>query len=161
DFVKVYSKLAPDAYAAIVAAAKRAGLPVAGHVPRAVGLRDAVRAGQASIEHLTGFVDALQRDDSPVRGSFEPGAYGRKLELIDDAKLAPLGRELAAAGVWVCPTRVVITQDEPPDALRARLAAPEAQDLPPSERAIWATAVDRDDADLAVDTRDLALADRI
>lgn len=52
DFVKVYTLLPRDAYFAAVAAAAKAGRTVVGHIPFGVGVTDAVRAGQKSIEHL-------------------------------------------------------------------------------------------------------------
>ena len=61
DFVKVYSRLGKDAYLGILAAAKKHGLRVVGHVPEAVGLDSVLAAGgQESIEHLTGYLMAMQ-----------------------------------------------------------------------------------------------------
>lgn len=64
DFVKVYSHLAPDVYAALIDEAKKQNLSFAGHVPYAVGARAAARAGQSSIEHLTGFAVAAASDEA-------------------------------------------------------------------------------------------------
>jgi imidazolonepropionase-like amidohydrolase len=52
DFIKVYTLLPRDAYFAVIEEARRLGLPVAGHVPAAVTIEEAARAGQRSIEHL-------------------------------------------------------------------------------------------------------------
>lgn len=52
DLIKVYDRLTREAYFAIVAEAKRARLPFAGHVPLAVTSIEASNAGQRSIEHL-------------------------------------------------------------------------------------------------------------
>lgn len=52
DFIKVYTLLPRDAYFAVIAEARRVGLPVAGHVPADVSVFEAAQAGQASIEHL-------------------------------------------------------------------------------------------------------------
>ena len=54
DFIKVYNSLSKEAYEAIAEEARRLGMPVAGHVPFSVGLRGALAARQASIEHLRG-----------------------------------------------------------------------------------------------------------
>ena len=43
---------------------REAGVPVGGHVPGSVPLREATAAGMDFIEHLTGFLPALQADDS-------------------------------------------------------------------------------------------------
>jgi imidazolonepropionase-like amidohydrolase len=63
--IKVYSRLSKEAYGSIVAAARQQSLPVVGHVPTAVGLSGAIAAGRYSIEHLNGFWQTLQSDDSP------------------------------------------------------------------------------------------------
>ncbi len=52
DFIKVYTLLPREAYFAVMAEARRVGLPVAGHVPADVTVAEAARAGQSSIEHL-------------------------------------------------------------------------------------------------------------
>ncbi len=51
DFIKVYTLLPADAFEAIVAAADRHGLHVAGHVPREVGPVAAANAGMWTMEH--------------------------------------------------------------------------------------------------------------
>ena len=65
DFIKVYNSLSKEAYDAIVAEARRLGMPVAGHVPISVGLRGALAARQASIEHLRGYAAELVRAGAP------------------------------------------------------------------------------------------------
>ncbi|MFJ9781251.1 amidohydrolase family protein [Amycolatopsis sp. NPDC101161] len=54
DFVKVYSYLGAEAFAAIADECRRAGLPVAGHWPYRVPQPVASDAGQRSFEHLFG-----------------------------------------------------------------------------------------------------------
>jgi imidazolonepropionase-like amidohydrolase len=54
DFIKVNDSLPAKTYLAIVAAAKRERLSVAGHVPPSIGARKASEVGQRSIEHLGG-----------------------------------------------------------------------------------------------------------
>jgi imidazolonepropionase-like amidohydrolase len=51
DFLKVYNGLAPDVFAALAEEARRVGMPLIGHVPRAAGLETALRMGQALIAH--------------------------------------------------------------------------------------------------------------
>lgn len=58
DFLKVHDNLSRAAYFALVDEARRLGLPIAGHVPAAVTAAEAARAGQRSIEHLTGLAAA-------------------------------------------------------------------------------------------------------
>jgi imidazolonepropionase-like amidohydrolase len=98
--IKVYSRLSKDSYEAIVSAASQQGLPVVGHIPTAVGLSGAIAARQDSIEHLQGFWQALQSDDSATqkKSSIE------LLEHIDLKKLPALVQAIKAADIWNCPT---------------------------------------------------------
>jgi imidazolonepropionase-like amidohydrolase len=98
--IKVHSRLSKEAYEAIVAAARQQRLPIVGHVPTAVGLSGAIAAGQYSIEHLQGFWQALQSDDSA--GQKKPPT--ELIEHADFKKLPALVQELKAANVWNCPT---------------------------------------------------------
>ena len=98
--IKVYNRLSKNAYEAIIAAARRQGLPVVGHVPTAVGLPGAIAARQDSIEHLTGFWQALQSDDS----AGQKKSSSELLEHVDLNNLPALVQAIKAADVWNCPT---------------------------------------------------------
>jgi len=52
DFIKIYDMLSLDNYNAIAEVAKECNMKFAGHVPRAVGFENVVKAGQHSIEHM-------------------------------------------------------------------------------------------------------------
>jgi imidazolonepropionase-like amidohydrolase len=54
DFIKVDDSLRRAAYFAVVAEAKRQGIPFAGHIPPFITAAEACDAGQRSIEHLGG-----------------------------------------------------------------------------------------------------------
>ncbi len=135
DFVKVYSKLPADAYAAIVAAAAKSGMPVIGHVPKAVGLRGALDANQRSIEHLDGYAAAVERADSPVRDTTDFKQRMSAFKYSDPAKLADAISRTKAAGTWNCPTLVVLDRVaslDHPDTKR-----PEYRFVPSSSIASW------------------------
>lgn len=51
DFIKIYNKLTPEVYRAIIEAAKEINIAVVGHIPRQVGAVEALKAGQAMIAH--------------------------------------------------------------------------------------------------------------
>jgi len=57
DFIKVYDHLSPETYQAIMEAARENNIPVVGHAPFAIGLDGVLANGQATIEHLTGYID--------------------------------------------------------------------------------------------------------
>jgi imidazolonepropionase-like amidohydrolase len=105
DFVKIYTNLSAEAYRTIVEAARARGLPVTGHVPRAVAFRDLLVDGIASIEHLGDFADALRVKDSELPTQAQ--ALKRRLAVeVDPTRLAALATELARSGTWIVPTMV-------------------------------------------------------
>ncbi|HEX8251732.1 MAG TPA: amidohydrolase family protein, partial [Thermoanaerobaculia bacterium] len=142
DFVKVYTNLAPDVYAAIVEEARARGLRVAGHVPRAISVATAA-ASQASIEHLADIGRWAEADDSPYRGKF----HWSKLVLaapLDAQKVANVADQLAAAGTHVVPTMVQVARSVATEArLTQWLAEPEVAQLPVQFRDEWASRVRR------------------
>lgn len=84
DVLKLRNSPRPSVYVALLAAARRKGLFVAGHQPsRAIGLAGALAAGQRSIEHMEG-LDELATLTSAGRDS--------------------LARAYAGAEVWITPT---------------------------------------------------------
>jgi hypothetical protein len=95
DFVKPYDE-PREVFDSLVAAARRVGLPVAGHVPSTVPLPVAL-AHMKSIEHLTGVV---------MRGNLED-VYSVPLGgLAHEAGAAEIGAMAAAlrrSGVWMTP----------------------------------------------------------
>jgi Amidohydrolase family len=99
DFIKVHDHLGRDVYFAIANAAKKAGLPFAGHVPASISPVDASDAGQASIEHF----EFLPKVCVPLLGDMAVGN-----EHLPDActysSTAKLLKHLARNGTWLDPT---------------------------------------------------------
>jgi imidazolonepropionase-like amidohydrolase len=137
DFAKVYNNLTPEAYDGIVAEARRRGVPVAGHVPNAVGLERVLAARQDTIEHLAGYFRAAQRSDSPLLGKLDLRSSRHLGDYVDDAKLAQLVRRTATAGSWNCVTLFVASRFAPLEESRRWLERPELRFLPPLLRASW------------------------
>jgi hypothetical protein len=81
DAVKVYGRLTLTAYEALVSPAHKLGLPVYGHVPAAVGLSNALRLRQDSIEHADGYIAAIQADASPY--ARKPGTASQMVEYVE------------------------------------------------------------------------------
>ncbi|HEY6307044.1 MAG TPA: amidohydrolase family protein [Candidatus Angelobacter sp.] len=101
--VKVVDRLSKDAYQALVAAAQEQGIPAVGHVPTAVGLSGAIAARQYSIEHLTGFWQALQADTSAAQKK----SPRELVQQADLKKLSGIVQAIRAADVWNCPILAV------------------------------------------------------
>jgi imidazolonepropionase-like amidohydrolase len=99
DFIKVYHFLTRDSYFAVADAARRHGLPFAGHLPPTVTAVEAADAGQRSIEHLYGVMEhVLGRD------AMRATPFTELVRQYDDAKADGLFRHLAARGTWQTPT---------------------------------------------------------
>jgi imidazolonepropionase-like amidohydrolase len=130
DFVKVYNRLGRDSYLALLAAAHRQDVKVVGHVPEAVTLDDALKAGQTSIEHLLSYLDAIEALDSPVRG--RPGWRYRMqaFDHVDPARIPAVAAATRDAGVWNCPTLVAMRKWVPPDEARRLLEREEMSFVP-------------------------------
>lgn len=93
DFIKVYTDLTPDVYAAICDEARRRGIKVVGHIPRRVGLTAVLQAGQYSIEHIVagGF------DAATSTGSLTTG-------VVNEAQVQAIAAAIREAGAWLTPT---------------------------------------------------------
>ena len=108
DFLKIHPGVPLDAYLAIASTARELDMPFAGHVPVEVGLLRAIEQGQATIDHVDGFVHALVRDltaDTPGYGSF----FGMGLVDRVDLELLPsLIDATREAQVWVVPTETLL-----------------------------------------------------
>lgn len=125
DFLKLHPGLELDEFLAIDEAADAAGIPYAGHVSQAVGLHRALRARQATIDHLDGYLQALVPEDHALHGA-EPGFFGLNLaEAVDAQRIAVLVAETTDAGTWNVPTEALmvhIAGDMPVESLLARPA---------------------------------------
>lgn len=131
-FVKVYDAVAPDVYAAIVAEARRRGMPVVGHIPDAVGIKAAVRAGQRSIEHFNGFAPEIAVESaSTVEMAFLAVP-------VDSAAVERLANLLADRGVFVVPTFSVFDRAVPVERAREMFDRPEHAYLHPQLTEGWA-----------------------
>ncbi len=121
DFVKLYGWPSP-AYDSVIVAARRAGLPVVGHVPGAVGIERVLRDRWASIEHLTGYFEYIAKIPvSDQEGDFQRAAWTapdtfawlQPNYVLDSSRLRAIAVATRRAKVWNCPTLV------PFDAFRA------------------------------------------
>jgi hypothetical protein len=124
DFIKVYSRLSPEAFFAAAREARLKGVPFAGHVPILVRLEEASDSGQRSVEHLTGLLtasstqgDALLRDlfaaaNSPI-GWDSAGMLSRNqaevlLKGFSPERCRAVAARLVRNGTWMVPTIAVL-----------------------------------------------------
>ena len=102
DQIKVYSRLAKDAFLGILEEGSRHNLKVVGHIPSRVGLRASLQAGLYSFEHLSGIPAAIE----PAASNWHP--HKRYLVTpVDQQKLDNLLGLLAESDTYNCPTLVM------------------------------------------------------
>jgi imidazolonepropionase-like amidohydrolase len=104
DFIKVHMGITRSIYDAVARASRAEQIPFAGHVAQDVGLTRALEAGQATIDHLDGYLPALVRDDADVDG-IDYGLLGAPLTpFVDEGKFDVVVQATLEAGVWNVPT---------------------------------------------------------
>jgi imidazolonepropionase-like amidohydrolase len=91
DLLKVHPGLSLDEYTAMATTAKELGIPFAGHIPDDVGLENAIKLGQQTIDHLDGYMAFASGMNAPVN--------------VDKlAEAIALSKEY---DVWVIPTQAL------------------------------------------------------
>ena len=144
DLIKVLEGLDVATYDAAVRTAGEVGLPFAGHVPDAVGLRRALAAGQLSIDHLDNYVEALVPEERQPDEWPGIGGTTTLLDLVDESLLPEVVEATLRAGAWVVPTMVLwdtgIFSTRPAATVAAE--RPEVRYMPPELVARWTQTVD-------------------
>ena len=136
DLVKIHPGVPLAAYDEVVKTAKAEGIPFAGHVPAAVGLKHALATGMRTVEHLDGYVEALQKDGT--RLPEQAGFFGSEIvDTVDEAKLAPLVAATKAAGAWNTPTQVLLDNIYGGPTIDEVAARPEMKYVPPAMLQQW------------------------
>jgi imidazolonepropionase-like amidohydrolase len=139
DFIKLTTLITPPVYDAVTETAKEVGIRVVGHVDTRVGLYRALAAGQ-QIEHLDSYMEAVLKDDSPIKASVSDVGVYRKanwesIDYIDERKVADAARATAKAGVYSTPTltffKLSFAVEQSDDEIRAR---PDFRFFPPALR---------------------------
>lgn len=106
DFIKVHNWLPPAAHRGVAVAARRRGIPFAGHVALPNTPRRAAEAGQRSQEHLYAFLNECTRADSAIIAAGIPlqrFVMGECTSTSQAAEYAAIARQRR----WVTPTLIV------------------------------------------------------
>jgi len=108
DFLKLHPGLSLSIFNTIANTAKEVDIPFAGHVSTDVGIRRALRAGYASIDHIDGFLEGLVPESAAVDPD-ENGFFGFNFtRLADTTKMDELVRMTKTHDVWVVPTESLL-----------------------------------------------------
>ncbi|HKP12112.1 MAG TPA: amidohydrolase family protein [Blastocatellia bacterium] len=138
DLLKIHEGLSLATYDAIVKTAKEVGMPFGGHVPNDVGLPHALKSGQSTIEHLDGYVEELEADDSPVRNA-DPMTHAQKFaDYLDERKIPALVAATREAGAWVVPTMALWQTFMGTEGVESLKQRPELKYMPPPMINQWA-----------------------
>ncbi|WP_156253823.1 amidohydrolase family protein [Pseudactinotalea terrae] len=137
DFIKVYSRLGPEAYRAILAESQRRGIAVAGHRSDRMPFLEQLESGQRSFEHMFGGiwpaassdVDRLEAAMARIQTTpqFHLGSWIQQVSRIEWDALAShsstratsILERMVAADVAYTPTLAVHAFIDRPGAIRA------------------------------------------
>ena len=135
DFLKIHPGIRSEVFDTLAAAARRAGIRLAGHVPAEVGLQRALVAGYITIDHLDGYVEAMARTGTSEKSAF----FGLNLgERLDQSRMPGLVRATKEAGVWNVPTEVLMENLVPAVSLEVLQQRPEMRYVSRETQAKWA-----------------------
>lgn len=136
DLLKIHPGVPRAAFDEVVRAARAEGIDFAGHVPADVGLMRALVSGMKTVEHLDGYVEALQKDG--VAPTAQTGFFGSSIvDTVDEAGIAPLAAATRAAGAWNTPTQVLLDNLFAGATLEEVAARPEMRYMPAAIREQW------------------------
>jgi hypothetical protein len=139
DFLKLHSGLTPETYAALVEEARPAGITWAGHISPEVGLEQALRSRQSTVDHLDGYLAAVSADG--VRAyllSSGTLAVGEIIDEVDNEQLREIIHLTVEHGVWNVPTLYLWETFASNQPIEAFLSQGEMQFVPASMREGWA-----------------------
>jgi hypothetical protein len=140
DLLKIHPGIKREVYDSIAATARRLGIRWVGHVPLDVGVRRALEAEQASLDHVDGYIEGLVRDGSPVAAT-QSAFFGVNLvAYADESKLPDLVRLTKASGAWIVPTQTLFESMGSPETPEELAQRPEMKYWPAAVVAQWVKA---------------------
>jgi imidazolonepropionase-like amidohydrolase len=158
DFLKIHPGVPRDAYDAIAETANELGIAFAGHVPADVGLLHALESGQATIDHLDGYVQALVPNPADAGG----GLFALDLlPQVDDSRIDVVVAATRDAGAWVVPTETLLENFAAAANINSIDARPQNAYLPRSVRSRYLQALSGNAIDAAAASQYLDLRKRI
>ncbi|MGQ2932797.1 MAG: amidohydrolase family protein [Sphingopyxis sp.] len=132
SFIKVYTNLSAEAFAALADEAKAQGVGIVGHNVKAVGLAKQLAAGQAMIAHVEEFFYGF----FPEPPADDPNAPPADARIAEAIALVKAHDAFVTSDLFNY--RTIAAQFGKPEVVKAYLAAPEARYLSPADRLAWA-----------------------
>lgn len=135
DFIKVYSRLDPKAYRAVIAEAHRRDITVAGHRSDKLPFHEQIESGQRSFEHLFGVWTATSSDTERLEAAmakietspeFHLGSWLKQISRVewdavasyDSTTATSVFERFVAADVACTPTLAVHAMIDQPESVR-------------------------------------------
>lgn len=137
DFLKIHPGIQMDVFDQVVLTANEVGIPFAGHVPVAVGIRHALSSKFATIDHVDGFLEGLVPESENVDPT-KNGFFGFDFTpLADTSKIDELVQLAKENKVWIVPTQSLFERWFAPISSHELLLQPEMKYMPASTLADW------------------------
>jgi imidazolonepropionase-like amidohydrolase len=138
DFIKVYDGLSRPVYFAIDDEAKKLHISFAGHLPLSIDAAESSDAGQKSIEHLFGIMEACSSKEQEIKQQPNSNARGEMLlSSFDSTKAHNLFQKFAANQTYQCPTLSFIRTLFDVDYDRWLANDPRLEYIPAASREKW------------------------
>ncbi|MEJ0033705.1 MAG: amidohydrolase family protein [Bacteroidota bacterium] len=140
DYLKLHPGLTKVTFPAIANTANEVGIPFVGHVSFNVGVWMAIDAGQSSIDHLDGFIEAITPGIDTLAEQ-QTGLFGSWVAYrADESKIPNLVSKLAEKKIWIVPTQAIAERWQSSQPASVYLSAPEMKYMKPSELKGWENA---------------------
>jgi imidazolonepropionase-like amidohydrolase len=140
DFLKIHPGIALPVFEELVKTARQVGITFSGHVPVAVGIRRAIAAKYASIDHIDGYLEGLVPASAKV-DSTKNGLFGLNFtDLADTKTITDLVAQTKAAGVWIVPTQSLLERWTSLKTGAQIMTEPEMVYMNPATRVQWRSA---------------------
>src|ERR1051325_4915856 len=140
DYLKLHPGLTKVTFPAIAKTANEVGIPFVGHVSYNVGVWMAIDAGQSSIDHMDGFIEAITPGIDTLAEQ-QAGLFGSWIAYrADESKIPNLVSKLAEKKVWVVPTQALAERWQSSQPASVYLSAPEMKYMKPEELKGWENA---------------------
>ena len=137
DFLKLHPGLTRQNFDAVVATANEVGIPYAGHVSTLVGIRRALEAKYATIDHVDGYMEGLVPDDLRVNPNTN-GFFGiNYTDIVDEAITEELVSLTYKQDVWIVPTQAMMERWVGPEDPRKLAKEPAMKYMNPKTVANW------------------------
>lgn len=149
DFLKIHPGIPLNAFNALAAAADKAAIRFAGHVPAAVGVTRALQLKFWTIDHLDGYVEALAGAGAPPSQNFGVNLMPH----VDESRIAALAASTKAADVSNVPTQVLLENWYGPESAETMQQRPEMQYVRRAEAAQWIATKRNNDATVSAKDR--------